>query len=112
MEETQEKIGNWHDKTYKKLLVIPAMLLLLSVVYLVVFYQNNGDVINRDISLKGGTSITVYSETDVDDLRQHLSKEFTDFNIREISDLRTRKQEAIVVELTEGVEEIQLLQHK
>ena len=52
----------WYDKNYKLLLIIPALLLLISIVYLFVFVQNTGDIIRKDVSLTGGTSITVFDK--------------------------------------------------
>ena len=95
----QNRRKNWHDKYYKILLIIPALLLLFSLIYLFSFYKEKGDIINKDISLKGGTSITVFSQTDINQLKIFLEKKFADYNVREISDLRTRKQEAFIVEV-------------
>jgi len=104
MEEETRK--NWHDKSYKILLLVPAILLLISLIYLFSFYQKTGDIINKDVSLSGGTSITVFSQTDIAQLKDFLSQKFTDFNVREISDLRTGKQEAFIVEVSAQPEEV------
>ncbi len=87
-----------YDKIYKYLLIIPGILLVLSLSYLFVFYQQNNDFVNRDISLKGGTTITVFIQTDIQELNAFLSERLDNFNTREISDLRTREQVAFVVE--------------
>jgi preprotein translocase subunit SecF len=79
---------------------------LISLIYIFSFYKQTGDLIKRDISLKGGTSITVFSQTDITQLKNFLSQKFADFNIREISDLRTRKQEAFIVEVTSQPEQV------
>ena len=106
MEEHTELKKNWHDKHYKLLLVIPATILILSLLFLFNFYVNTGDWINRDISLKGGTSVTVYTETNIQELESFLEERFEDFSIREISDLRTREQEAVVIEVSAETEEV------
>ncbi len=106
MESEAEKKKNWHDKYYKLLLFIPALLLLTSLIYLFSFYQKTGDIINRDISLKGGTSITVFAQTDLNELKIFLEKTFTDFSVREISDLRTGNQEAFIIEVSEEPEKV------
>ncbi len=97
--ETESKKGNWHDRYYKILFIVPALLLVFSLIYLFTFYQKTGDILNRDISLKGGTSITVFSQTNINELKSFLEGRFEDYNVREISDLRTRKQEAFIVEV-------------
>jgi len=106
VEETRERQGNWHDKYYKILLIIPLLILVISLIYLFVFYKTTGDIINKDISLTGGTSITVFSQTNIGELKAYLEKEFPQFNVREISDLRTRKQEAFVVEVSAQPEKV------
>ncbi|MBU1136574.1 MAG: protein translocase subunit SecF [Nanoarchaeota archaeon] len=106
MEQEQIKNKNWHDKYYKILLVIPAILLLISLISLFIFYQKTGDIINRDVSLKGGTSITVFSQTNLDELKVFLSEKFQDFNVREISNLKTGQQEAFIVEVSDEPENV------
>lgn len=91
---------NWHDKYYKILLLIPAILLFLSLAQLVYTYQQTGDFIIKDITLTGGTSITVFTEQEINikDLKSQLSEQLDDFNIRELSDFRTGRQKAVIVE--------------
>ena len=91
---------NWHDKNYKLLLLIPAVLLVFSFVYMGIFYSNHGDFIRKDISLTGGTSITIYERVDLISLEQDLSEKLEDLNLREIYDLTTREQKAVIVETT------------
>ena len=54
------EFGKFHDKYYKKLFLIPIILLLFSLVYMGMFYSQNGDFIYKDVSLTGGTAVTVY----------------------------------------------------
>lgn len=106
MEERSGKsFARFHDKYYKVFLVVPAILLVLSLLYLFSFYVQHGDIIRKDVSLTGGTTITVSDTTDVVELEAELSKELDDFSVREISDLRTGKQEAFVVQTTANPEE-------
>jgi len=101
-EEQKEHQKSRYDKIYKPLILIPALFMIFCVIYSINFYHVNNDFIKKDISLKGGTSITIYSQTNLQDLSSYLSKNFKDFNIREISDLRTGKQEAIIIEVSES----------
>jgi len=106
-----KKLANFHDKYYKLLLLIPLILVILSFVYMGVFYSNNGDFIKKDISLTGGTSVTIYEKVDLEDLEQVLSSQLTDLNIREVYDLTTREQKAVIIETTtEGDEAKQILE--
>jgi len=79
-------------------------LLVLSLGYLFYFFSQNNDIIKRDISLTGGTSVTINNPTDIQALKEALSDKLEDFSVREISDLRTAEQIAFVVQTTEDVE--------
>lgn len=105
MEQEQEIKKNWHDKYYKFLLIIPALILIFSLVYMVNFYNKNGDFIKKDISLTGGTSVTLYEKLDIIKLEQDLSGKLQDVNIREVYDLITREQKALIIETTSNAEE-------
>jgi preprotein translocase subunit SecF len=102
MEKIKNKIK--YDKVYKYLILIPLIVTLFSIVYMVNFYKTNNDFIYKDITLKGGTSLTIYMQLDINELSSYLSQNFQNFNIREISDLRTGKQEAVIIEVSEPPE--------
>ena len=95
---TEEQKRNWHDKHYKKLLLIPLILLILTFVYLGVFYTQHKDFIYKDISLTGGTSITIYNQIDIIKLEKDLQNKLDDIGTRKIYDLVTREQKAIIIE--------------
>jgi len=78
-----EKIYN---KNYKKILILPAVLLAVSLIYLFVFYAQTGDIINKDVSLTGGTTITISTDISSVDLEAELSKTLDDFSISAVSD--------------------------
>ena len=80
MEEQQEIKKNWHDRHYKILLIIPLILLIFSFVYMINFYNKHGDFIQKDISLTGGTSVTLYEKLDVLELEQALQNKFKEVN--------------------------------
>jgi len=97
-QETEHSEKNWHDKYYKLLLLIPLIILVFSFMYMYAFYQQNDDIIYKDISLTGGTSVTISEKIQVEDLEQALSDKLNDINIREIYDLITGEQKAIIIE--------------
>ena len=104
---TEENKKNWYENNYKLLLILPAILLIFSLVYLVQFNAENGDLIYKDISLTGGTSITVFDEsTDIEDLKIKLENNFPDIIVRTISNFRTGEQQAFFVETTAEVDKI------
>jgi preprotein translocase subunit SecF len=96
----KEKFAKFHDKNYKILLLIPLALLIFSVIYLTSFYMQHNDFFYKDISLTGGTTITINDENlNSLELKEFLSSKLGDFNLRQISDLMTKKQIAIIVEI-------------
>ncbi len=106
IEQEEQKLGRkllkFYNKNYKLLLLIPLILLILSLGYIGYFYSKNQDFIKRDVSLTGGTTITIFSEQgeiNIQELTNRLSQEIDDFSIRELSDFRTGKQEAIIIEV-------------
>jgi preprotein translocase subunit SecF len=124
MEETEHKenqepthhssrnFETWYNKNYKLLLIIPAILLIISLVSLGLSYQKTGDFIEKDITLTGGTSITIVtleSEISIEQLSNHLSQSSTNFAIKEITDLRSGKQKAVIIETPLSAEELKTL---
>ncbi len=102
---------NWHDKNYKKLLIIPAILLLISIIYMISFYSSHGDFIYKDISLTGGTSVTIYDKINQQELETSLSENLDGLKTRKIYDLTTREQKALIIETkTEGNKTRQVLE--
>jgi len=97
----EKKFMKFYNKNYKLLLLIPLILLIFSLSYIGYFYSKNNDFINRDVSLTGGTTITIDTENqeiNTEDLKEALSKEISDFTVRELSDFRSGKQKAVVIE--------------
>ncbi len=97
-ENKQNKLSKFHDKNYKLLLLIPAILLVFSLIYMGVFYSNNHDFIHKDISLTGGTSVTINDKINTNELKQSLSDKLENIKTREIYDLITREQIATIIE--------------
>lgn len=97
-ENKQNKLSKFHDKNYKLLLLIPVALLLFSLVYMGVFYSKNQDFIHKDISLTGGTSVTINDKINIVDLKEALSEKLENINTREIYDIISREQKAIIIE--------------
>ncbi len=104
-QETKQDNKNWHDRNYKLLLVIPIILILLALIYMAGFYSKNKDFIYKDISLTGGTSVTIYEKINIFDLKQRLSEKLDEINLREISDLITKEQKAVIIETKTNGEE-------
>lgn len=94
----KKKFSEWHDKNYKKLLLIPLILIIASVIYLGIFYNQNNSFIYKDISLTGGTTITIYENLDLNKIESDLGDKLEDLSSRNIYDLITREQKAVILE--------------
>ncbi len=89
----QHNPKNWYDKYYRIALILPIALLLFSVIYLYSFQQKTGDIINKDVSLTGGTTISIFDgKVDLNALRAAVKEKLPDANVRAISDIISGKQ--------------------
>jgi preprotein translocase subunit SecF len=96
----KQKFEEFHNKYYKKLLIIPLILFVVSISYIFFFNYQNGDFIHKDISLTGGTAVTIYGNFDIDKVYSDLSGNLDELNIRSIYDLITQEQKAVIIETT------------
>ncbi len=93
--------SSWYDKNYKKLLIVWIIISILIIANLVFMYVSTGDVMQKDVSLTGGTTISIYTDQQIDseELSSSLfSKLNEDVFVRTLTDLTSGKQVAIVVE--------------
>jgi len=88
---------SWYDKKYKKLLFIPAIVLTLSIFYLTFVFIQTGDVIQKDVSLTGGTSITILTDISAEEIRNLLASQISDFEVKTISDNSRNQLELVVI---------------
>ena len=98
---------SWYNKNHQKILVIPAIILALSLTYLTIFAIQTGDIINKDVSLTGGSTITIPTDISSKDLEDALSQNLTDFTIKTISDNSGNQLELAI---TVGEQDTQLLE--
>ncbi len=106
MADTQMNLKNLYEHHYKKLLVLPAVLVLIAVIIIGVQYNTTGDILNRDVSLKGGITATVETtqKLDLDMLEKQLTTIFGDVGIRRLAEFGTDSQIGIIVEIGETKE--------
>lgn len=107
---------SWFDKYYKLMLIIPLIIILLSMLYVYNFYSQTGEIFKRDVSLSGGTTITLQNEQgniDIGGLEKQLLLEYTDLSFRKLTDIRTGEAIAVIIEsssqpepLRKSIEEI------
>jgi preprotein translocase subunit SecF len=99
MEEAKKtEKSSWYNKWYKFLFVIPIIMTILCLVYLGIFYSQNKDIMYRDVSLSGGTTITINQNFDYAPLESSLKQEFPDIVFRQLTDLRSGEQLALIIE--------------
>jgi preprotein translocase subunit SecF len=78
-----------YEDKYKKLLIIPFLMLLLAFIQIGVQYSTTGDFVNKGISLKGGSTITIDYSASISpaQLESTLNQKFPrgEINLRTIS---------------------------
>ncbi len=89
---------NWYDRWYKRLLIIPIVFFIISIGYIAYFYTVHGDIILKDASLAGGTTITLTEKVNVEELENALKTEFPDVYVRKITDVRTGQLIAVIID--------------
>jgi len=99
----------WYDKNYKKLLIIPIIILTLSLIYMGFFYFQTGDIIYKDVSLTGGTTITIQTEIPSEDLKNIISQSLTDFEIKTISNNAGNQLELMVTVKESDTETLEVI---
>jgi len=100
-----EKIKKFYDKNYKKILIISLILLIISISIILHTYFTTGDFIHRDVSLTGGTTITVMSNLSYLQVQKDLSKQFSGIEVRSLSD-NTGKQTHLVIVSSQSYDKI------
>src|SRR3989344_8403074 len=88
------------SKNYKILMSIPIILLIIALIIIGIKFSSTGDLFNKDISLKGGVSATLYTEKPIDEslIANNLG---VDSNVRRLQDVRTGKQVGVIVEVSD-----------
>ncbi|MFQ5474616.1 MAG: hypothetical protein ACE5DM_02150 [Candidatus Nanoarchaeia archaeon] len=83
------KLLHMYDKEYKKILIVPFAIFLLSIIIIIGTVATTGDFINKGVSLKGGITVTVFTDivVDIDGFQNSLQDKFsgTDVEVRRIS---------------------------
>jgi len=94
-------VKDFYQKHYKKLFWIPILLIVLSLLFLGVKYASTGEIIKRDVSLKGGISANLITKEKInaDELKIFLSSRLkTDVEVRTLVDFATREQSGLIIE--------------
>lgn len=105
-EEIKEKkpkflSSGWHDKHYKLFLFISIAILVLTITVIGYTYFTTGDIMKKDVSLTGGTIITVHTSQsyDLKELSSFLQGKLKEaVVVRKLHDVSTGKQIGIFIE--------------
>lgn len=103
-QQTPEK-KSWYDRWYKILLVLPLILLTLSLIYVGFFFLQHKDIMLKDVSLSGGTTITLKADIP-DDFESSMKQKFLDISFRKLTELNTGKSIALIIESSAAPEEL------
>jgi len=86
----RNRVIDFYDKNYKKLLIIPILMLVISLAVIGLKIAQTGDFVEKAVSLKGGTTLTLMLSEDVDinALQNSLGSVFpgNDISVRELSE--------------------------
>jgi len=105
-------IKDIYDRKYKILLIIPILMMLFAIVQISYQVYSTGDFLNRDVSLKGGVTLTipVGKEYDEDEVPRYFSAKFnTDIATRILSS--GGRQIGIILQADINPENQQLLEN-
>ncbi len=96
-------IGSLIEKKYKKLLLIPILLFVVSLVLIGGQYASQGYIVDKDVSLAGGISVTLtttdYSLQEIQNLLEENFPE-SDISIRELSTFGSKEKTGVIIEIT------------
>ena len=94
------KVPMWYDKHYKKALIIPFAILLIAIILIVVQIVNTGEFVNKGISLRGGLSISILTDNNIDvtQLQLQLQDEYPEYEVAVRSLAETGRQVGVTIE--------------
>ena len=100
------KFEDFYEKNYKKLIIISYSVLLISLVIIFLTYFRTGEFFQRDISLKGGISVSIYDkDIKLEEIQQLLKENFKDYSVRELTDFNTDKNIGVIIEVADTTEQ-------
>ncbi len=101
----KEKFLTFYKHNYRKILLIPILLLLLSLGQIFFHYYTTGDFITKGIALTGGIGVEVQttSYTDIISLKEQLTQQFPDEELDVRIVTHAGKQKSFIVETGKNV---------
>jgi preprotein translocase subunit SecF len=109
-EKPRKSFGEWYHKGHKILLFISLAILAACIIYLIVFATQTGDIMNKDITLTGGTLLTIFTDQEYDlaEIENSISLETgRSVIVRSLKEAYSDKQLAITIETKADAEATQ-----
>ena len=98
-------LETFYEKHYKKLMLLSYAILLFSILFIGYKYITTGEPIQRDITLKGGVSATIYNDNlNLEEINLYLKDNIKDFSVKSLTDLNTGKQTGMIIEAADITE--------
>lgn len=93
---------DFYTKHNKKLVWIPIGIIILCVVIILNNYIQTGDIVNKDVSLEGGVTATVYTQADGETIENALNSRFeTEILVRKLAEFGTEQQIGLIIEASD-----------
>lgn len=93
---------DFYVKHNKKLVIIPIAIMILSLAIVLNNYIQTGDIVDKDVTLKGGVTATIYTKADVENLESILSSKFrTEILVRKLAEFGTEEQIGLIIEASD-----------
>lgn len=93
---------DFYTKHNKKLVWIPIFIIVLCLVIILTNYFKTGDIINKDVTLEGGVTATIYTQADSKTIEKALSSKLnTEVLVRKLAEFGTEKQIGLIVEVSD-----------
>ena len=80
-------------------MLIPIILLVLSLIFVGFKYAKTGEIFNRDVTLKGGITSTIYTDKDIN--TEDLQNKIPNSLVKKLTDFSTGQQVGIIVEASD-----------
>jgi preprotein translocase subunit SecF len=98
-EPLKKRIIDFYDKQYKKLMIIPLLLFVFAILVIGIQVSQTGSFIHKDVSLKGGVTLTITKNIEIDilSLESLLESKFPDNDLSVRSIKTSGKQTGVVI---------------
>ncbi len=95
-------LREFYDKHYKKLTIIPILLVVVCLGLIIFNYVQTGTIMQKDVSLEGGVTATISTDASFEGLEEHLKLKLTgsEIGVRRLSEFGTDDQVGILIEAT------------